>query len=317
VGQVQPSVSVVICCYDGRRWDQLTAAVRSAQRQVGSDDEVIVVVDHNDELRAKVERELAGVTVIENADERGASGGRNTGAAAAGGEVLVFLDDDARAEPGWLERQLAWYADPTVLAVGGAAMPDWEGGERPPWLPATFDWVVGCTYAGQPLTAARVRNVWACNMSVRRDAFGQVGGFRTGIGGVRAGVTLGCEETELCIRLGQRGTVMYEPASAVRHFVPRGRQTRAYLLRRCRLEGHSKFLVARSVGRAAATATERTYARTVVASALRPFAAPSADAPAGGVEQSLLMLLGLVAAGIGYLSACVQSAASGSFQVSR
>jgi hypothetical protein len=303
---------VVICCYDGKRWDQLSAAVQSAQQQIRSGDEVILVVDHNDELMARAEQELVGVTVIANAFSRGASGGRNTGAAAARGEILVFLDDDARAEPDWLDRQLAWYDDPSVVAVGGSAFPEWEGGSRPRWLPVSFDWVVGCTYVGQPTDPARVRNVWACNMSLRRAAFHDVGGFRTSIGGVREGVTLGCEETELCIRLGTLGTVMYEPGSRVRHFVPRGRQTRSYLMRRCRLEGCSKFLVAQVAGRHAATATERDYTRSVVMSALRPFAAHSGPTASGGIEQSLLMLAGLASAGWGYASSWLSATGRGS-----
>ncbi len=46
-------------------------------------------------------------------------------------------------------------------------------------------------------------------MSVRRQTFLDVGAFRTEIGGVRGQVTLGCEETELCIRLGQLASAFH------------------------------------------------------------------------------------------------------------
>jgi glycosyltransferase involved in cell wall biosynthesis len=298
----RPSLSVIICSYSGDRWDQLTAAVESAQRQVQPGDEVILVIDHNEVLQAQASRDLAGVRVLSNAYAQGASGGRNTGAEIATGEILVFLDDDAQAEPGWLDRQLGWYDDSSVVAVGGAADPNWEGGQRPDWLPPTFDWVVGCSYAGQPLTATQVRNVWACNMSVRRSAFHQVGGFATSIGGVQASVTLGCEETELCIRLAGLGVVMYEPASRVRHFVPRGRQTKGYLLRRCRTEGRSKFMVAQSVGRAAATSVERGYVASVVLGTLRQAdGGPKIRLPVRAM-QALLAFGGLAFASFGYFS---------------
>ena len=41
--------------------------------------------------------------MVENTHEQGLSGGKNTGAATATGDIVAFLDDDAVAEPGWLE----------------------------------------------------------------------------------------------------------------------------------------------------------------------------------------------------------------------
>ena len=63
------------------------------------------------------------VRVLPNAHRQGLSGARNTAVAAASGDVVVFLDDDAAARPGWLGALLAPYADPDVVAVGGVAHP--------------------------------------------------------------------------------------------------------------------------------------------------------------------------------------------------
>ena len=79
--------------------------------------------------------------------QRGISGARNSGIAAARGAIIAFLDDDAIAAPDWLEQLLAGYSSPNVLGVGGAIEPQWQGG-RPRWFPPEFDWVVGCTYLG-------------------------------------------------------------------------------------------------------------------------------------------------------------------------
>ena len=43
----------------------------------------------------------------------------NAGLRLATGEIVCFMDDDAAARPDWLERIVAWYADPSVGAVGG------------------------------------------------------------------------------------------------------------------------------------------------------------------------------------------------------
>lgn len=43
----------------------------------------------------------------------------NAGLGLATGEIVCFMDDDAAARANWLERIVAWYADPSVGAVGG------------------------------------------------------------------------------------------------------------------------------------------------------------------------------------------------------
>src|SRR5919202_688038 len=92
-------VSVVICAYTEARWDDLVAAVESVQCQTAPPPEIVVVIDHNPGLLARVCRHIPGVVVIENREPRGLSGARNSGLATAQGAVIAFLDDDAVAEP--------------------------------------------------------------------------------------------------------------------------------------------------------------------------------------------------------------------------
>lgn len=243
MGRALPTSAVVICAYHSARWDVLQLSLASVRTQTAPPDEVILVIDHNDELLQRA-REYCDATVVGNAWARGASGARNTGADIASADILVFLDDDAAAgQSSWLETLLTWYANPSVVAVGGPADPVWEGGRAPAWFPSSFLWTVGCTYEGQPTVAQNVRNLWACNMSIRRSVFAAIGGFRTEIGGVHRNVTLGCEETELCIRAGRVGDIVYDPTARVTHSVGVGRQSWAYFRRRCWSEGVSKAQV--------------------------------------------------------------------------
>jgi glycosyltransferase involved in cell wall biosynthesis len=265
-----PATSVVICAYTERRWDDLVAAVASVREQTVPPDEIIVVIDCNADLAERAAAEFVGVTVAENTGKRGLSGARNTAIDLAKGDVIAFIDDDAVAEPDWLAQLLVGYRDTRVLAVGGAARPRWPAGARPALLPGELDWVVGCTYIGQPEVDTPVRNLMGCNMSFRREAFGLAGRFAEDLG--RVGRTpLGCEETELCIRLRQASpgsVILFRPGAIVHHRVTPDRLTWSYLRRRGWGEGISKAQVSRTVGADVALATERDYLRKVIPAAV-------------------------------------------------
>jgi glycosyltransferase involved in cell wall biosynthesis len=189
------SVSVVVCAYTDRRAAQLLDAIASLRRQTSAPHEVIVVIDHNPRLEDWLRRCATDVLVMANAEQPGLAGARITGLAAATGQIVAFLDDDAVAEPVWLEQLAAHYRDEGTVAVGGAVVPVWEDGD-PAWMPPEFHWVVGCTYRGMPVRATSVRNLIGCNMSFRREVATRAGGFHSGLG--RVGTRpLGCEETEL------------------------------------------------------------------------------------------------------------------------
>ena len=261
------TVSVIICAYTMKRWDDIRAAVDSVLIQTVPANEVLLVIDHNDELRATAEAAFAGtpVQVLANVERQGLSGARNSGVAAASGDVIAFLDDDAAAEPTWIERLSVHYADPDVYGVGGYADPVWPE-SRPEWMPREFDWVVGCSYIGQPTELAPVRNFIGCNMSLRRSAFTDVGGFSHAVG--RIGKTpLGCEETEFCIRVKQhheRAIMLFEPQMLVHHRVSEDRVKPRYFYRRCYAEGLSKAVVSQLVGSKDGLGSERSYASRVL-----------------------------------------------------
>ncbi|MFC0434418.1 glycosyltransferase family 2 protein [Kutzneria buriramensis] len=272
------TASVVICCYTERRWDDIVDAVKSLTEQTVVPTEVLLVVDHNENLLRRAVTAFDAVTVLANKRSRGLSGARNTGVDNATGDIVAFLDDDARADPQWLQRMLEPYADPNVAAVGGKAHPLWPSGRRPRMLPPELGWVVGCSFMGQPTERAEVRNLMGCAMSFRRNTIRELGGFAEWIG--RIGSTpLGCEETELCIRLRQRfpaSKVFLEPDATVRHRVTEDRTTWRYLARRSWAEGLSKAAISRLVGSRDALSTEQSYVRrTIPLALLREFGRPA------------------------------------------
>ncbi|HET8629183.1 MAG TPA: glycosyltransferase family 2 protein [Thermomicrobiales bacterium] len=298
-----PRVSVVICAYAAERWDALEAAVAATREQRGRAAEVVVVVDHNRDLYERARRRWPDLAVVENAEAPGLSGARNSGVAAARGDILAFLDDDAVPAPDWLDRLLAGYREPAVVGVGGAIEPAWAC-RRPRWFPSEFDWVVGCTYRGLPEHATPVRNLIGANMSYRREAFAVLGGFRLGYG---------CDETEFCIRLAQRlpgRVLLYQPAALIRHQVPAARATWRYFCRRCYFEGGSKAVVARLVGAQDGLASERRYtARTLPRGVARGLADAARGDPAG-LARAGAIAAGLALTAAGYLRARLGVAAA-------
>jgi glucosyl-dolichyl phosphate glucuronosyltransferase len=296
------SISVVLCTYSDSRWTDLVAAHDSLRRQTLRPLEVIVVVDHNPALLARVRRELADVAAIENGEAPGLSGARNSGVAAASGSIIAFLDDDAVAAPDWLERLTRSYADPTVIGVGGGVRPSWPV-ERPRWFPAELDWVVGCSYRGLPSTRAQVRNPIGANMSFRREVFRDAGPFLSRIG--RTGKRpMGCEETELSIRALQRfpgGQVLFDPEAVVDHRIAGERARWRYLLSRCYAEGLSKAIVSYQAGAADGLASERRYvARTLPRGFARELRAALLGGDPGGIGRATAIALGLGLTATGY-----------------
>jgi GT2 family glycosyltransferase len=84
-------------------------------------------------------------------------------------------------------------------------------------------------------------------------------------------VPLGCEETELCIRIGQAdpaARIRLEPRAVVNHRVTPDRVTWSYLRRRSYYEGVSKAALSRELGRTDALSTESDYLAHVIPRAI-------------------------------------------------
>lgn len=298
------AVTCVICTYTDLRWHELAAGVHAVAAQLRPGDELVVVVDHAPDLLERVKAELPATAVLPNAHARGLSGGRNTGVAAATGDVVAFLDDDALPPPHWLDSWRDRFADDAVLGVGGAVEAAWEGGRAPRWFPPEFGWVVGCDYVGLPPDGGRIRNPIGASMALRRSALAQVGGFSELVGRVGT-LPVGCEETELAIRLSAahpEGLVLRDTSAPVAHLVPTSRQTLRYFLSRCYHEGRSKALLSSSVGSTAGLASERAYVSRVLPRGMLRHLARSLRGDAYGLARALLVLCGLGTTGLGYLS---------------
>lgn len=298
----ETGISAIICAYSEERWDDLCAAVTSLQVQDTPPREIIVVIDHNQALLERVRAQLPDVLAVENVEQRGLSGARNSGVAMARGSLIAFFDDDVIAKPDCLRWLQQCFANPNVAGVGGRVEPSWPG-SPPEWLPREFYWVVGCSYLGLPEEQARIRNPIGCCCCFRREVFELAGGFRHEMG--RIGKRpLGCEETELCIRVRQRQPgyrFLYEPRASIQHRVPAYRTNWRYFFSRCYAEGLSKAMVAHYVGAEDALASERAYVRRVLPLGVwRGLWDTLAGSDRVGIKRAGAIVAGLTVTTVGY-----------------
>lgn len=187
--------------------DYLRAALPWFARQTFRDFELLVVSE------APITEDLPGVRVLV-CGRASPSRARNVGAAAARGEILAFIDDDAYPAEDWLQKAAEIFGDTTVGAVGGPSL-----------VPhgATFFQRVsnkvyelssaktGPRYGRQP--RQEIDDWPTCNFFVRRKDFEATGGFNE--------QNWGGEDTQLCYGLVKNRVRMISVPDLVIYHHPR------------------------------------------------------------------------------------------------
>lgn len=146
---------------------------------------------------------------------RGTTKARNYGTSFAKGDVVIFVDDDIFAVPGFIQAHLKEYKDALVAGVAGCVIHD---GERKldecDLDPSTISRVKRGKQALFNLGFAyEARWARGCNMSFRREWIYKAGGFDENFYGVAVG-----EEPEFCHRLRHAGGHMrFAPDAEVFH----------------------------------------------------------------------------------------------------
>ena len=237
-------ISIIICTYQTHRYPDFVEAINSILAQNYEDTELIVVVDGNAELYAKIKTEHKSIDeIILNDKNLGLSESRNRGIKEANGDVVAFFDDDAVAADNWLEEIARMYRDEGAIAAGGKLVPKWVSKE-PKILPEEYYWLIGATHKGFPEVVTEVRNTFGSNISFNADVLKALGGFKSEMGVKGSGLLQG-EETELCARMREKfgKGVIYNPAAIVHHKVFPERLRMRFLLKRAFWQGYSKKMM--------------------------------------------------------------------------
>ena len=125
-----PLITVAICTHN--RAASLEKAVRSVLRQMTGDTELLIIDNASTDDTPVVAAQLVAanprVEVVRE-DELGLSAARNAALKKARGQFVLFLDDDATAEPDWLaayQRFLSAPPSAKIAVVGGAVFSEFE-----------------------------------------------------------------------------------------------------------------------------------------------------------------------------------------------
>ncbi|MEN3340164.1 MAG: hypothetical protein V7647_3840 [Acidobacteriota bacterium] len=219
------SVSIVIPTRD--RAEDLRRCLAALQAQESPRRVEIIVVDNRPGGLATPQTCAAFPRVLLLTEARpGLSYARNAGFAAATGDVLVAIDDDVTVPAGWLERLIAPFVRPEVMAVTGHVLPV----ELETESQCRFEAYGGL---GKGFTRFEVDGAWfrsvrgavptwhlgaTANAAFRASIFpdAAIGLLDEALG---AGMPTGCsEDTYLFYRILKAGhTIVYEPSAWVWH----------------------------------------------------------------------------------------------------
>jgi GT2 family glycosyltransferase len=209
----RPLLSVLIPTYQRRdSLLRLLASLRSQTLPAGAY-EVIAAVDGSTDGTAEAVRGFAAPYALSALEgpNRGRARACNAGLHAAAGAVVVLLDDDMEASPGFLAAHVRAHEGPVERAVVGAA-PIVVSPESAPFVRYMANGFRSrLDRLAQPGYRVRFRDTYTGNFSARREVLRGVGGFDESFR------VYGHEDYELALRLQDAGVELTYSADALAH----------------------------------------------------------------------------------------------------
>jgi glucosyl-dolichyl phosphate glucuronosyltransferase len=204
---MSPKLTIVVCTYNRSDW--LPGCLSSLESQCVEDSVEVLIIDNNSSdatssiAHGFTDRLPNFKYIFEGV--QGLSHARNRGFKEARGQLVAYMDDDAKANPGWIKAIIHFFeTHPDASGVGGqhkafSLVP------IPDWFPKEY----GSRCLGEE-TRLLQKGEWisGTNMVFKKSALIEVGGFVTTIGMTGETVSYG-EETHLTLKMLERGMQIY------------------------------------------------------------------------------------------------------------
>lgn len=252
-----PIISVVICTYNRDRYIGL--ALESLARQTLSPQSYQIVIvnnnctDNTDSICKKfilLHPHLLITYCIET--QQGLCFARNRGIDESISDIVTYIDDDAVAEPDFLQQIVPFLAThPDCVGVGGRVLPIYEQGE-PLWMNPYLEGMVSKRDLGSQVLqfkGGRGNYPVGCNMTYRKDILQKAGRFNEQL-------LARADDKDIFFRVRTLSDqIYYLPTATVYHHIDAERVSHEGFVRLSRKTGSEERIRAK---------TEQTYLKTVL-----------------------------------------------------
>lgn len=250
-------ISAIICTYNRDKY--LYNVLKSlADNDLSNDKYEIVVVDNNstDNTKSEYERFVVDFPQVRISycfeRNQGLSYARNRGLDESKGDVVVYVDDDARVNNIYLRTYYEFFEKrPDCDAAGGPIIPIYESSE-PKWISYyTRLLLTGYLYKGKtekPFSGSSYPG--GGNAAYRMSVFDKVGKFNVDLGRKGTGL-MASEEKDIFDKMHSLGMkIQYLPDAVLYHIIPDYKLTDEHIVRLSYSIGQSERVRTKSISQA-------------------------------------------------------------------
>ncbi|ULQ57424.1 glycosyltransferase [Flavihumibacter rivuli] len=214
-------ISAVICTYNRDRYINMALDSLAGQDLSRDQYEVIVIDNHSTDNTAAIVKEFMANHPELNIryvfePRKGLSFARNRGWQEAQSPIITYIDDDARAVPGFLQAILEMFREyPDAVGAGGRVVPAYESGHEPVWMSTYLNGFVGKVEFGEEpkVFEGKMKYPAGCNMTYKRSIIDQAGGFNNDL-------TFRSDDKYIYYKVTAiSNKVYYTPKAIVHHFI--------------------------------------------------------------------------------------------------